>query len=183
MVCRAMNAAPHLFHAVIGTAPFVDCLSTLLRADLPLTVTEWEEFGNPVEDPVAFRLIASLSPVETVPPAERKDVVLPHLLLTTSWNDTRVSYWESLKLAAHLRARAATQCEPGDDVAPHKSSTTANSIVLHRCAFDTGHSGASGRYAQLHEIAEEYAFAILIVSSLDYFKKRKHEPYALPTGE
>lgn len=167
VVCRAMNAAPQLFHAVIGEVPFVDCLSTLLREDLPLTVSEWEEFGDPTRDAEAYSFIAALSPVNTVPPpfftcpycggrklegvfhertvskpkntqeqetskveiASRdssgknsseahhcscdrlpsscKLIPFPHVLLDTSINDTRVSYWESLKLAARLRERVA----------------------------------------------------------------------------
>eukprot|EP00796_Vickermania_ingenoplastis_P008286 gene8286-5805_t len=168
VVCRAMNAAPHLFHAVIGAAPFVDCLSTLLRADLPLTVTEWEEFGNPVQDSDAFHLLRALSPVNTLPPPSSA-TVLPHIFLETSWNDFRVGYWESLKFVAHLRAWMAASQQP-----------PSTSIALHLCHLKSGHDGAAGRYQQLRELAAEYAFALLIVSQPEYFQLRSGQPYVIP---
>lgn len=175
VVCRAMNAAPHLFHAVIGAVPFVDCLSTLLRAELPLTVTDWEEFGNPIKDPEVYRLVAAISPVDTIPPAfsdsgsdstdtsHQRRILLPHVFLETFWNDTRVRYWESLKLAAHLRHRAASL----------NGDLSCSALVLHQCIFEKGHTGSSGCYEQLLELAGEYAFALLITSSPEYFENRK----------
>lgn len=161
VVCRAMTAAPQLFHAVIGSSPFVDCLSTLLRADLPLTVTEWEEFGNPVENEEAYRRIRGLSPVDTIPEPS-PTLILPHIFLETSWNDTRVGYWESLKLVAHLREWMSLSTQP-----------ETNTRILHHCNFGTGHAGGMGRYEQLHELSAEYAFAINIVSFPSYFIDKK----------
>lgn len=161
VVCRGMTAAPHLFHAVIAAAPFVDCLATLLRPQLPLTVSEWEEFGNPIEDPEAYRLLRCLSPVDSLPP-QGSAASLPHIFLETSWNDSRVNYWESLKLVALMRRWA----ESAKETTPVASS----SLFLHHCNFKSGHSGSAGRYEQLKEIALEYAFALLIVSSPDYFR-------------
>ncbi|KEG07946.1 putative oligopeptidase B, putative,serine peptidase, clan SC, family S9A-like protein [Trypanosoma grayi] len=145
VVAAAMNVAPSLTRAVVASVPFVDCLTTLLDPTLPLTVCDWEEFGNPLEDAEAYRLLRAVSPMDNIPPA---GVALPHVLLQTAWQDTRVGFWESFAFAARLRER--------------EDAVATGRILLHHCEFGAGHGGASGRYERLKEIAREYAFAVLV---------------------
>lgn len=153
VVFRAMNVAPALFHAIIGAVPFVDCLTTLLDERLPLTVTEWDEFGNPAESEEAYRFIKAISPLDTLP--TDGTVVFPHVLLETAWGDSRVGYWESMKLVARLRQLWACT-----------ATAKAGRHLLHYCDFGGGHAGASGRYQQLREIAREYAFALYVTAEV-----------------
>lgn len=148
VVFRAMLHAPQLYFGVIGGVPFVDCLSSLLDDSLPLTVTERDEYGDPVSDPIAYHLLKSLSPTEMVPSGE--SVLYPNVMLQTSWGDTRVGYWEAMKLAAILRSRWS------------RSKAAGRHLVL-CCDYGAGHGGSSGRYEQLKEIAREYTFALLML--------------------
>lgn len=151
VVFAAMNYAPHVFGAVMGGVPFVDCLNTLLDDSLPLTVTEWDEFGNPASDAQSYHLLRALSPTESVPPSFARPL-FPHVMMLTSWSDTRVGHWESMKLTARLReAWSGPSAEQGR-------------VLLHYCDFDSGHGGATGRYAQLRDIAREYAFVLIIAN-------------------
>ncbi|CCW62351.1 unnamed protein product [Phytomonas sp. EM1] len=143
IVCRAANAAPDLYLAVSAGAPFVDCLTTLLDDELPLTVTEREEFGDPTTDEKAFDLIHGISPVLTIP----SGAVAPNMLLVTSLHDTRVGFWEPMKLAARMRAQMV-------------HGKAVGRFVVLMCDANSGHDGASGRYEHIEEIAREYAFVI-----------------------
>ncbi|CCW68687.1 unnamed protein product [Phytomonas sp. Hart1] len=143
IVCRAMNAAPDLYLSVVSTVPFVDCLATLLDDSLPLTLTEREEFGDPTTDETAFELIHGISPVLTVP----SRATSPNLLLETSLEDTRVGFWEPMKLAAMVRSRM-------------RHGESVRRIVVLFCHPNAGHGGASGRYERIKEIAREFTFVI-----------------------
>ena len=111
--------------------PFVDALTSMLDASLPLTVTEYDEWGNPEADPDAYDLIASYAPYENVAPT-----TYPPILAETSLNDTRVLYVEPAKWVARLRATALN----GED-------------VLLRTEMSAGHGGVSGRYKAWHDRA------------------------------
>jgi oligopeptidase B len=136
------NMAPELFKGVIAEVPFVDTLNTMLDASLPLTVTEYEEWGNPNEKEY-FDYIRSYSPYDNV---EAKEY--PNILATGGWNDPRVSYWEPAKWVAKLR-------ELKKD----------SNIVILKTHFDEGHMGASGRYSSLKEMAFIYAFCFKILQN------------------
>ena len=131
------NMRPDLFAVVLAGVPFVDVLNTMLDATLPLTVGEYEEWGNP-QDKVYFDYIRSYSPYDNV---EAKPY--PSLLITGGLNDPRVSYWEPAKWAAKLRALKQD-----------------NHVLLLKTNMGSGHFGASGRYEYLKETAIEYAFLL-----------------------
>ncbi len=131
-----LNEAPALFGAVAAHVPFVDVLNTMLDGDLPLTPGEWPEWGNPIEDAAAFKLIQSYSPYDNV-----RQQAYPPLLITAGLNDPRVTYWEPAKWAAKLRA-----CKTDDNV------------LLLKTNMGAGHGGKSGRFDSLRDDAEEFAF-------------------------
>lgn len=131
------NLRPDLFGAVIASVPFVDVLNTMLDDSLPLTVGEFEEWGNP-KDPVYFDYIRSYSPYDNVEARE-----YPHMLVTAGVNDPRVSYWEPAKYVARLRTMAE-----GDR------------LLLLKTEMGAGHFGPSGRYESWKETAFEYAFLL-----------------------
>lgn len=131
------NLRPDLFAAVLAEVPFVDVVNTMLDATLPLTVIEYDEWGNP-NDREYYEYIRSYSPYDNV---ESKDY--PHLLITAGLNDPRVAYWEPAKWTARLRAR----------------KTDHNRLLL-RTNMGAGHGGASGRYDFLREVAFKYAFLL-----------------------
>ena len=117
------NLAPDAFTGIVAQVPFVDALNTILDPSLPLTVTEWEEWGNPLEDPEVYAYMKSYTPYENVAP-----VKYPAILAVTSLNDTRVRYHEPAKWIARLRA-----------VAP-------DGHYLLKTEMEAGHGGPSGRY-------------------------------------
>ncbi|KAA1429063.1 S9 family peptidase [Nocardioides antri] len=123
LVGAVANQAPDDFGGIVAGVPFVDTLTSMLDASLPLTVTEYDEWGNPEDDPAAYDLIASYAPYENV-----ADLPYPPILAETSLNDTRVLYVEPAKWVARLRATA-----PAAD-------------VLLRTEMAAGHGGVSGRY-------------------------------------
>ena len=133
-----VNMRQDLFKAVIAKVPFVDVINTMSDPTLPLTVIEYEQWGNPAADPAAYAYIKSYSPYDNV---EAK--AYPHMLLTTGLNDPRVSYWEPAKWTARLRALK-----------------TDDNLLLLRTNMQAGHGGASGRYDYLEEVALEYAFLL-----------------------
>ncbi len=132
------NLAPELFAGIVAQVPFVDMLNTMSDTSLPLTPPEWPEWGNPIEDPAAYRLIASYSPYDNLAPRP-----YPAILAMGGLSDPRVTYWEPAKWAARLR-----------DV------TTSARPVLCRINMEAGHGGASGRFDSLKEAALVQAFAI-----------------------
>jgi oligopeptidase B len=131
------NMRPDLFAVILAGVPFVDALNTMLDATLPLTVGEYEEWGNP-EDKQYYDYIKSYSPYENVE-ARR----YPTMLITAGLNDPRVSYWEPAKLAAKLRALKKD-----------------SHVLLLKTNMGSGHFGASGRYEYLKETAFNYAFLL-----------------------
>lgn len=135
------NMRPDLFKAVIAMVPFVDVVNTMLDASLPLTVTEYEEWGNPEEKSV-FDCMLSYSPYDNV---QRKDY--PHMLITGGLNDPRVQYWEPAKWTAKLR-----------------DMKTGESLLLLKIEMGSGHGGRSGRYEVLKEIAFDYAFIFKVLN-------------------
>jgi oligopeptidase B len=132
-----VNERPDLFRVVLSHVPFVDVMNTMLDASLPLTVAEYEEWGNPNE-PEAFTYMRSYSPYDNLKPGD-----YPAMLVKTSLNDSQVMYWEPAKYVAKLRTL--------------KKNDT--SLLLH-INMDAGHGGASGRYDYLKEIAFDYAFLL-----------------------
>jgi len=132
-----VNLRPDLFAAVAAHVPFVDVINTMLDPTIPLTVIEWEEWGNPA-DPEFYAYMKSYSPYDNV---EAKDY--PAILATAGLNDPRVQYWEPAKWVALLRTR----------------KTDDNPLLL-KTNMGAGHGGASGRYDYLEETAFEYAFLI-----------------------
>lgn len=132
-----VNERPELFRAVLSHVPFVDVMNTMLDASLPLTVAEYEEWGNPNE-PEAFAYMRSYSPYENL-----RSGGYPAMLVKTSLNDSQVMYWEPAKYVARLRTL----------------KTNDTPLLLH-INMDAGHGGASGRYDYLKEIAFDYAFLL-----------------------
>jgi oligopeptidase B len=135
-----VNLRPDLFRAVVSHVPFVDVMNTMLDASLPLTVAEYEEWGNPNE-PEAFARMLSYSPYDNLECL--KDKPVPAMLVKTSLNDSQVMFWEPVKYVAKLRTL----------------KTDATPLLLH-INMDAGHGGASGRYDYLKEIAFDYAFLL-----------------------
>jgi oligopeptidase B len=133
-----VNRRPDLFRAVVAQVPFVDALTTILDETLPLTVTEWDEWGNPVADPEVYRYMKSYSPYDNVT-AQR----YPAILVTAGLNDSRVSYWEPAKWVAKLRA-----------------TKTDDGLIVLKTELGAGHGGPSGRYDAWRDEALVLAFLI-----------------------
>jgi len=133
-----VNLRPDLFRAVVADVPFVDVLTTILDETLPLTVTEWEEWGNPKADPEVYAYVKSYSPYDNVAAVDH-----PALLAIGGLNDPRVSYWEPAKWVQRLRDRG-----------------TGSRPVLLRTEMGAGHGGPSGRYDAWREEAQVYAFVL-----------------------
>ena len=129
------NLRPDLFAAIVAEVPFVDVVTTMLDPDLPLTITEWEEWGDP-QEPDAYARMKAYSPYDNVGPRG-----YPAMFVTTGLNDPRVQYWEPAKWVAKLRV----------------SSTSDNPIVL-RTEMGAGHGGPSGRYDAWRDEATILAF-------------------------
>jgi oligopeptidase B len=138
LVGAVANLAPELFAGVLAVVPFVDPLTTILDPSLPLTVTEWDEWGNPLEDSDVYAYMKSYSPYENV---EAK--AYPAILAMTSLNDTRVYYVEPAKWVAALR-HTKTDSHP----------------VLLKTEMNAGHGGISGRYERWKEAAFQYAWLL-----------------------
>jgi oligopeptidase B len=137
LIGAVSNLRPELFRAVIANVPFVDLMNTMLDASLPLTVNEYEEWGNP-NQPDDFAYMRSYSPYDNV-----SAQAYPNLLILGGLNDRRVAYWEPAKWAAKLR-----------------SLKTDDNVLLLRTYLGAGHSGVSGRYEELKEVAFQYAFVL-----------------------
>jgi len=131
------NMRPDLFKAVVAQVPFVDVINTMLDASLPLTTSEYIEWGNPNEKP-AFDYMMKYSPYDNV-----KAQSYPDMLVEISYNDSQVGYWEGAKFAAKVRAMK-----------------TNSSKLLVKANMGAGHGGSSGRYDHLKETAFEYAFMV-----------------------
>ena len=131
------NMRPDLFQAVVAQVPFVDILNTMLDSTLPLTTSEYTEWGNPNEL-AAFEYMATYSPYDNV-----KAQAYPAMLVQVSLNDSQVPYWEGAKLVARIRG-----------------SNTSGKPILLKTNLGAGHGGASGRYDALRETAFTYAFIL-----------------------
>ena len=135
-----VNKAPKLFLGIIMAVPFVDSLTTNLDHSLPLTVGEFEEFGNAKDNKEHFDYIYSYAPYNNI-----KKMDYPHILITTSLSDNRVLFDEPAKFTAKLR-----ECK------------TDNNLLLLKTEMNAGHGGKSGRDATIEEISIDYAFALKI---------------------
>ena len=133
----AANQAPELFRAVVAEVPFVDCLNTMLDDTLPLTVIEWEEWGNPVADPEVYRVMKGYTPYENV-----RSTRYPDLLVTAGLEDPRVGYWEPAKWVQKLRA------------------AHPDGRMLLKVELDSGHAGPSGRYEAWRDEAFVMSFVL-----------------------
>lgn len=139
LVGNVINEKPELFSGAIAHVPFVDVLNTMLDESLPLTPSEFKEWGNP-QDEKYFHYMRSYSPYDNV-----KRQNYPALMVTAGISDPRVGYWEAAKWVAKLRA-----------------NKTDRNILILKTNMNFGHSGASGRFDYLKEIAEDIVFAIQI---------------------
>lgn len=148
LVGAAVNLDPSLYGGIIGAVPFVDVLTTISDGSLPLTPPEWEEWGNPVSDPEAYRWIRAYSPYDNI----RAGETYPPVLATGGLTDYRVTYWEPAKWIARLRDEA-----------------TGGPFLL-RMNMTAGHGGSAARFERLKERAADYAFA------LDVLGLRNKEP-------
>jgi len=137
LVGAVSNMRPDLFKAVVSHVPFVDVLNTMLDASLPLTTSEYIEWGNPNEKP-AYEYMKKYSPYDNVSKQN-----YPAMLVKVSLNDSQVPYWEGTKLVAKMRTM----------------KTDTNPLLL-KVNFGAGHGGASGRYDALRETAFDYAFML-----------------------
>jgi len=135
-----VNQAPQLFLGIIMAVPFVDSLTTNLDHSLPLTVGEFDEFGNAKENKEHFKYIFSYAPYNNI-----KKMDYPHILITTSLSDNRVLFDEPAKFTAKLR-----------------DYKTDNNLLLLKTEMNAGHGGKSGRDGAIEEIAIDYAFALKI---------------------
>ena len=141
LIGAAVNLAPDAFRVVHADVPFVDALTTILDPSLPLTVVEWEEWGNPLHDPEVYAYMRSYTPYENIVAAD-----YPAVLATTSLNDTRVYFVEPAKWVAALRATV--------------TNDPATRPILLRTEMVAGHGGRSGRYAAWEQTAWEWAFIL-----------------------
>ena len=137
LVGAVTNMRPDLFKAVVAHVPFVDVLNTMLDATLPLTTSEYIEWGNPNEKP-AFEYMKKYSPYDNI---VAKDY--PSMLVKVSLNDSQVPYWEGAKMVAKLR-----------------STKTDDNPLLLKVNMGAGHGGSSGRYDYLREVAFDYAYIL-----------------------
>ena len=137
LIGAVLNQRPELFKVAIAEVPFVDVLNTMLDPELPLTVTEYDEWGNP-EEPEVYARIKAYAPYENV-----KAQAYPAMLVIAGYNDSRVQYWEAAKWVARLRV----------------TRTDSNPLLL-KTELGAGHGGMSGRYQGLRDVALEYAFVL-----------------------
>ena len=151
------NAAPDRFRAILAGVPFVDALSTILDPSLPLTVGEWEEWGNPLSSRAVFDAMSRYTPYENVPDG----ALLPAIMATTSVNDTRVEFVEPTKWVQRLRE--ATGQVPSTDEAGAGSPPARDPLerpIILRTEMVAGHAGPSGREGRWAARCEEFAFAL-----------------------
>ena len=144
LIGAAINLAPHLFRCVVAEVPFVDALTTMLDDSLPLTVGEWEEWGNPDASPEAYRTMKSYSPYDNVrshnPDATPR--VYPHVFAAGGLNDSRVGYWEPAKWVLKLR------------------DANESNVAYLKTELGAGHGGPSGRYDAWRDEAQILAFIL-----------------------
>jgi oligopeptidase B len=134
-----INLAPKLYDGIIADVPFVDVVTTMLDDSIPLTTSEYDEWGNPNE-PEYYRYMLSYSPYDNV-----RKTAYPNILVTTGLHDSQVQYWEPAKWVARLREKK-----------------TDNNLLLLKTNMSAGHGGASGRYERYKEIAIRHAFLLYL---------------------
>ncbi|WP_462156900.1 S9 family peptidase [Pseudoalteromonas sp. GB56] len=137
-----VNQTPHLYRAIGCHVPFLDVLTTMLDESIPLTTNEYDEWGNPNNEP-DYHTIAAYSPYDNIQSQE-----YPHILVTTGLHDSQVQYWEPMKWVAKMRE--------------HK---TDDNLLLFKTDLESGHGGASGRFKSLEEKALEFNF---FLTALNY---------------
>ena len=135
LVGAVMNMAPELYNGMIAAVPFVDVVTTMLDETIPLTTSEYDEWGNPNEEKF-YNYILSYSPYDNV-----SKINYPNLLVTTGLHDSQVQYWEPAKWVAKLRA-----------------NKLGNNKIFLNTNMDTGHGGSSGRFEAIKDLAKEYSF-------------------------
>jgi len=140
LIGAVVNQRPELFKAAIAEVPFVDVLNTMLDPDLPLTVTEYDEWGNP-QEPAVYARIKAYAPYENV-----SAQAYPAMLVIAGYNDSRVQYWEAAKWVAKLR-----------------DSKVDDNLLLLKTELGAGHGGMSGRYQGLRDVALEYGFIFKVL--------------------
>ena len=139
-----INEAPELYKGVIAAVPFVDVVTTMLDDTIPLTTSEYDEWGNPNIE-AQYDYIKSYSPYDNV-----KKQAYPNMLVTTGLHDSQVQYWEPAKWVARLRL--------------HKEDDT---VLFLETNMKAGHGGASGRFSALKETAKKYAFLLALENTVD----------------
>ena len=135
LIGAVVNMAPELWKGAIAAVPFVDVITTMLDASIPLTSNEWDEWGNPAEKEL-YDYMLSYSPYDQL-----IDRAYPNMLVTSGFFDSQVQYWEPLKYVAKLRDHWQGE----------------NKLYLHM-NMDAGHGGKSGRFRRYREVALEFAF-------------------------
>lgn len=140
LIGAVVNQRPELFKAAIAEVPFVDVLNTMLDPELPLTVTEYDEWGNP-QEPEVYARIKAYAPYENVTAQ-----AYPAMLVIAGYNDSRVQYWEAAKWVAKLR-----------------DTKTDDNLLLLKTELGAGHGGMSGRYQGLRDVALEYGFIFKVL--------------------
>ncbi len=141
-----INMAPELYQGVVAAVPFVDVMTTMLDASIPLTTGEYDEWGDPNQPKAYFSMLA-YSPYDNIKPQR-----YPHLLVTTGLHDSQVQYWEPAKWVAKLR-----------------DYKQGNSLLLLETNMSAGHGGKSGRFSALEDIATEYSFLLMLENKANYF--------------
>jgi oligopeptidase B len=162
VVAAALMLAPQLYRGVVAVVPFVDCLTTMMDSSLPLTTSEFEDWGNPSISREDYLAIKEYSPMDRLASFREQLRLLiearaqrPRLIyIESGWKDPRVSHHEPAAFAARLR-----------DIA--REDHIEDMLVLHKCQIGSGHSGASGRYEQLREMVAEYAAILCAAYSSD----------------
>ena len=139
-----LNEAPFLYKSVIASVPFVDVITTMLDKSIPLTTGEYDEWGNPNNEKY-YNYIISYSPYDNV---KKQDY--PNIMVTSGYHDSQVQYWEPTKWVAKLR----------------ENKTDSNVLFL-TTNMEAGHSGPSGRFNFLKEVANEYAFVLQLEGKVD----------------
>lgn len=135
LVGTVMNIAPELYNGVIAAVPFVDVVTTMLDETIPLTTSEYDEWGNPNEKKY-YDYMLSYSPYDNI-----SKINYPNLLVTTGLNDSQVQYWEPAKWVAKIRA-----------------NKIGNNKLFLNTNMDTGHGGSSGRFESIKDLVKEYSF-------------------------
>jgi oligopeptidase B len=138
------NMRPDLYKGILAGVPFVDVVTTMLDATIPLTTFEWDEWGDPREK-VYYDYMLSYSPYDQV-----KEMDYPNMLITTGFWDSQVQYWEPAKWIAKLR-----------------DMKSDNNMLVMKCNMDAGHGGASGRFERLKTTALEYSFMFNLMDIKD----------------